>query len=139
MCWYCIIMKPSLQHCGTICRQETPWVQNSHLILLPIERFSPFKVPEKKNRPFCKSIICRTRPLTSTFSEKQGILKSCVLALEVKTMCERNTALFLELTKDFFLHTENKRSELQPGKPFSHPKLFHRGDSTEPLTMMLST
>lgn len=112
MCWYYIIMKPSLQHCGTICRQETPWVQNSHLIFLPIQKFSPFQVPEKKYRPFCKSIMCRTRSLTNTFAEQQRFSEPCVLALEVKTICKRNAALSLELTRCIFFFYTQQTMEL---------------------------
>lgn len=133
-------MKPSLQYCGTICRQETLWVQNSHLIFLPIQKFSPFQVPEKKYRPFCKSIICRTRSLTNTFAEKQRFSEPCVLALKVKTICKRNAALSLELTRCiFFLYIANNGAELQPGNPFSSLELSHRGNSTELLTILLST
>lgn len=78
-CRHCVILKPSLQHCGTICRQETPYMQSSHLILLPIQGFFSFQDARKKRTGlFVNPLSAKQGPWQTRLQENKGFVKSLV-------------------------------------------------------------
>ena len=110
-CQHCIILKPSLQHCGPIWRQETPTHAKQPLdpfshsgIFFPLSRCQ-----KGRTGLFYKSIVCKTRTLKNMFAENQGLCKkSCVLALKVQTMCQGNAGT----SKGFPSYTEQREGQI---------------------------